>query len=132
LHYAKQQYADADKYLTIAREAAVKSGEIEKIVESSIYAGKTLSVTNKEEQAYSSLLNAALISTRFNLTKFNWEALYELGIYHYTHNKQDSAINYFKRAVELVEKTPTIYMAVKMQRKNMLRMKRRLTCTASW
>lgn len=104
LYYTINQYNNAEKYLTSTKEIGVKNNETERIVESSIYLGKTYSALTKNEQAYNNLITAANISTQFNITKLNWEALYELGLYHYNNNKPDSAITYFKKAVELVEK----------------------------
>lgn len=104
LYYGKQQYTNAEKYLSLAKETSLKSREVEHIVESSMYAGKTALALNKKLDAYANLLTASLISTKYNLSKFNWETQYEMGIYHYQNNNADSAIKYLKNAVDLVEK----------------------------
>ena len=101
LYYEKKQYAEAEKYLSLAKEIAFKTGEVEKIVEASVYAGKTALADNKKSDAYNNLVTAAAISNKYNLTKFNWESEYELGLYHFQNNQADSAIIYFKNAVDL-------------------------------
>lgn len=103
LYYSKGQYAEAEKYLKISKDLAVKTGEIEKIVEASMYAGKTALAMNNKKDSYANLSAAASTSAKYMLSKFDWETQYELALYHYQNNANDSAIVHFKEAVTLVE-----------------------------
>ncbi|MCX6206277.1 MAG: CHAT domain-containing protein [Bacteroidetes bacterium] len=103
LYYSKGQYAEAEKYLKISKDLAIKTGEIERIVEASMYAGKTALAMNNKKDSYANLSAAANTSAKYTLSKFDWETQYELALYHYQNNANDSAIVHFKEAVTLVE-----------------------------
>ncbi len=103
LYYSKKQFSEAEKYLKLSKELSVKTGEIERIVEASMYAGKTALALNNSKESYLNLSAAVTTSAKYKISKFDWETQYELALYHYQNNATDSAILHFKEAVALVE-----------------------------
>lgn len=94
---------EALAYFTYAREYAAASGEQEKLVEALIHLGKINTMQGNDEPAMKNLRNAVLLGNTFK-TINGWNALYELGLLFYNQKKFDSAVAYFKQAVELLDK----------------------------
>ena len=90
-------------YFTYAREYAAASGEQEKLIEAIVHLGKINTLQGNTDSATKNLRNAVLLANTHK-TINGWNALYEFGLLLYNQKKFDSAIVYFKQAVELLDK----------------------------
>lgn len=97
----------AVKYLRIAEEYANKSGEKLQLAESSLYLGKSLTNNQNEKEGISYLAKAASVSDTYNFNQLAWQSLYEIGLIHYNKREYDSSVVYFKKAIDIVEKSAT-------------------------
>lgn len=103
LYYEMNKLPLSEKYLLEAFALAQKSNESDLFINTGMYLGKLYTATNqpaKAEEYYRKTLQ--FISTIDN-SKYTWMAYYEYGLNQYNQNKMDTAVVYFKKAVEIVE-----------------------------
>ena len=103
VEYERKNYVPALNYLKEANEYGILSREREKIIESSLYLGRVYLKLNNREQGTAFLQKCVDESAKYNIVKFNWEALYDLGVLNYEQQKYDSSVFYFKQAINIVE-----------------------------
>ncbi len=103
VEYEKKNYPMALTYLLEANEYGILSREREKIIESSLYLGRVYLKLNNQEKGVSYLQKCVSESKKYNIVKFNWEALYDLGVIYYTQQKYDSSVVFFNQAITIVE-----------------------------
>ncbi|MCZ2224845.1 MAG: CHAT domain-containing protein, partial [Chitinophagales bacterium] len=103
LYYDLKKYDLSEKYLLESFSLAQKSNETDLYINSGMYLGKLYTAKNdskKAEEYYRKTID--FIKTIDN-SKYTWMAYYEYGLNQYNLNKLDSAVVYFKKAVEIVE-----------------------------
>lgn len=99
----EKSLSEAASYYSYAREYALKSGEKDKLIEALTSLGRIKSQENKPDSAASDLRMAANYASRYKTAR-GWEAYYELGLLLYNKDQFDSAIVYFRKAVEQLDK----------------------------
>ncbi len=105
LYYDLKKLDLSEKYLLEGFSLAQQSNETDLYINSGMYLGKLYTSTNnanKAEQYYRKTID--FIKTIDN-SKYTWMAYYEYGLNQYNLNKLDSAVAYFKKAVEIVEES---------------------------
>ena len=103
LYYETKQTDKSIEYFEYAAEYANSSGEKEKAIEALTFLGQINKDKGKTENAETDFKKAAVIVTEYKIA-LGWEPFYQLGFLYYTQNKFDSALVYFKKAVELLDK----------------------------
>ncbi|MGB3008678.1 MAG: CHAT domain-containing protein, partial [Chitinophagaceae bacterium] len=94
---------EAGFYFNYARDFAVASGEKDKMIEALISLGRINSTEGKIDSAENNFRRAAGFVSEYK-TGSGWNAYYELGLLFYNQQIFDSAIVYFRQAVELLDK----------------------------
>ncbi|MFZ1371118.1 MAG: CHAT domain-containing protein [Ferruginibacter sp.] len=103
LYYETKQTDKSISYFDYAAEYANSSGEKEKAIEALTYLGQINKDRGKTENAENDFRKAVNIVIEYHIT-LGWEPFYQLGQLFYAQNKYDSALQYFKKAVELLDK----------------------------
>jgi len=103
LYYETKQTDKSVDYFIYAAEYANSSGEKEKAIEALNFLGQINKDKGKTENAENDFKKATAIVTTYKIA-LGWEPFYQLGLLYYTQNKFDSALRYFKNAVELLDK----------------------------
>ena len=103
LYYETKQPDKAFDYFTAASAYANSSGEKEAAIEAFNYLGLINKEKGKTEDAEADFRNAVTLVSNYKIAG-GWEPNYQLGLLFFTQNKFDSAIMYFKKAVELLDK----------------------------
>ncbi len=105
VEFERANYTQALAYFKEANEYGEISKESENIIESSLYLGRCYLKLNNKEKGNEYLRKCVAVSARFNIVKYNWEALYDLGMTYFSVQHYDSAIIYFKQAIGIVEES---------------------------
>jgi CHAT domain-containing protein len=103
LYYETNQAEKAVDYFNYASQYANSSGEKESAIEAFNYLGLINKENGRMENAENNFRNAVNMVSAYKLAG-GWEPFYQLGVLFFTQNKYDSAIQYFKKAVELLDK----------------------------
>jgi len=103
LYYETKKTDKSIDYFLYAAEYANSSGEKEKAIEALNFLGQINKDKGKTEDAEDDFRKAIAITIEYKIA-LGWEPFYQLGLLFYTKNKYDSAIQYFKKAVELLNK----------------------------
>ena len=103
LYVEEQNLPEANAYLAYSRDMASSSGEKDKLVDALTWLGKINAQQHQADSAFQNYRTAVRIVKQFNIGS-GWEANYQLGLLFYEQQKFDSAIVYFKQAVELLDK----------------------------
>ena len=103
LYYETKQTDKSISYFDYAAEYANSSGEKEKAIEALTYLGQINKDRGKTENAENDFRKAGNIVIEYHIT-LGWEPFYQLGLLFYSQNKYDSALQYFKKAVALLDK----------------------------
>ena len=90
-------------YFRYAKEYAVASGEQDKMIDAMVNMGKIDMAKGNTDAAEISLRNAVTLVNIYK-TGNGWEAAYQLGLLFYNRQQYDSAIIYFKQAIEGLDK----------------------------
>ncbi len=99
----ENKLTEAASYFSYAKEYAEASGEQEKMIDALINLSRISIKERRTEAAKISLLQSVALTGRYKIVTA-WESYYELGLLYFNEQRSDSAIHYFKRAVELLEK----------------------------
>lgn len=94
----------ASEYFLYAKEYAAASGEQDKLIEALISLGRIYSKVNKLDMAKESLQQSVALTRKYKIISA-WDSYYELGLLYYNQQQSDSAIVYFKQAVDLLDKS---------------------------
>jgi CHAT domain-containing protein len=103
LYYDLKKYELAEKYLLEGFAFAQKSNETDLYINSGMYLGKLYVALNQPAKAEEYYKKTVDFLKTIDHSKYTWMALYEYGLNFYNNKKYDSAIAYFKQAVEIVE-----------------------------
>jgi CHAT domain-containing protein len=103
LYIEKQKYSDAEKYLLESYKNNLLSNETDLVIQGAMYLGRLYNLTNNNSKAEKYYKEAVDYTKTINNSKYTWRALYEYGLNFYNNQKFDSAVVYFKQAVEIVE-----------------------------
>ncbi|MEQ1676065.1 MAG: CHAT domain-containing protein [Chitinophagaceae bacterium] len=103
IYLNENKLKEAAAYYGYAKEYAQESGEQEKMIDALTNLGRISARENKMEAAKASLYQSVALTRRYQIA-IGWESYYELGLVFYNEQKADSAIVYFKQAVELLDK----------------------------
>ena len=103
LYYAEKQLSRSAEYFRFAVEIAKSSNEVEKIIEAQTFLGQINKDLDKKDSAEYNFRQALTFVKEYRITT-GWDTYYQLGLLFYVQNKIDSALTYFKEAVELLEK----------------------------
>jgi CHAT domain-containing protein len=103
LYYDLKKYELAEKYLLEGFAFAQKSNETDLYINSGMYLGKLYVTLNQPAKAEEYYRKTVDFLKTIDHSKYTWMALYEYGLNFYNNKKYDSAIVYFKQAVEIVE-----------------------------
>lgn len=103
LYYETKQTDKSISYFEYAAEYANSSGEKETSIGALTFLGQVNKDKGKTENAEKNFRKAVDIVTTYKIA-LGWEPFYQLGLLYYTQNKFDSALRYFKNAVELLDK----------------------------
>ncbi|GMV77023.1 MAG: hypothetical protein AMXMBFR79_01590 [Chitinophagaceae bacterium] len=102
VYYDTKKYAESEKYLNEGLAIATNMNLSENIVGAELYLGKLYTAQNNFSKA-AVHYQKAIYSKNSIESKYAWELRYEYGLNFYNQNQLDSAIVFFKQAVELVE-----------------------------
>ena len=103
IYYETKQWLRSADYFIYAVEIANKGGEVEKIIEALTFLGQINNDLEKKDSAENNFRKAITVVKEYRVTS-GWAPYYQLGLLFYTQNKFDSALIYFKEAVELLDK----------------------------
>lgn len=103
LFLQENKLAQATEYYSFAKEYALVSGERDKMIDALINLGRIAVREKKEDAAKASLQESVRLAKQYKIAGA-WESYYELGLLFYNQQQADSAIVYFKQAVELLDK----------------------------
>lgn len=103
IYYEEKALPQATEYYTYARNYAMASGEQEKMIGALTGLARVYNLDKKPEEARSSLLQSVELTRRYHIISA-WEPYYELGLFYYNNQQPDSAIAYFRQAVDLLDK----------------------------
>jgi CHAT domain-containing protein len=103
LYYDLKKYELAEKYLLEGFSLAEKSNETDLYINSGMYLGKLYVTLNQPAKAEKYYRKTVDFLKTIDHSKYTWMALYEYGLNFYNNKNYDSAIVYFKQAVEIVE-----------------------------
>lgn len=103
LYYETKKADKALPYFEYAAEYANSSGEKEKAIEAFNYLGQINKDKGKTQEAKNDFAQATKIVEDYKIVS-GWEPYYQLGLLYFTQNSFDSAVNYFKKAVTLLNK----------------------------
>lgn len=93
----------ATEYYSYARDYAAASGEQEKLIEALINLSRIYILQNNTATARASLQQSVALTRQYRIISA-WQSCYELGLLYYNQQVSDSAVHYFKQAVELLDK----------------------------
>ncbi|MBX2932184.1 MAG: CHAT domain-containing protein [Chitinophagaceae bacterium] len=103
LYYELKKYDVSEKYLLEGFALAEKSNEADLYINSGMYLGKLYTILNQPTKAEEYFRKTINFTKTIDNSKYTWMALYEYGLNQYNQNKMDTAIVYFKQAVEIIE-----------------------------
>lgn len=103
LYYETKQTDKALDYFNYAFEYANNSGEKEAAIEALKYLGQINNDQGKTANAETDFRKAVELISTYKIAT-GWEPCYQLGLLLFKQNKFDSAITYFKMAVDLLNK----------------------------
>ena len=103
LYFEQNKPEKAIAHFRYALDYGNSSGEIEKSIEALKYLGMISLNNNRIDEAEKQLRQSLALVERFR-TGIGWESYYELGMLYFNQQKTDSAIKYYKGAIELLEK----------------------------
>jgi|GEM_PF-1189240 len=103
LYYDLKKYELAEKYLLEGFAMAQKSNETDLYINSGMYLGKLYVALNQPVKAQEYYRKTVDFLKTIDHSNYTWMALYEYGLNFYNNKQHDSAIVYFKKAVEIVE-----------------------------
>lgn len=103
LEYDRKNYTQALTYLNESSQYGNLSNEREKTIEAALYLGRTYMKLNNTAKGVEYLQKCVDESARYNIVKYNWEALYDLGTFFFERQKFDSSVIYYKQAIKIIE-----------------------------
>lgn len=103
LYHDLKRFDLAEKYLLEGFSLAEKSNETDLYINSGMYLGKLYTALNQPAKAQEYYKKTVDFLKTIDHSKYTWMALYEYGLNFYNNRNYDSAITYFKKAVEIVE-----------------------------
>ncbi|MEO7306233.1 MAG: CHAT domain-containing protein [Ferruginibacter sp.] len=103
LYYETKQTDKSIGYFEYAAQYANSSGEKEKAIDAFTFLGQINKDKGKTESAENDFRKATAIVSEYKIA-LGWEPFYQLGLLYYAQNKFDSSLQYFKKAVELLDK----------------------------
>lgn len=103
IYYDLGDMANASKYNQQAYDLSIKSGAAEEMIDAMIYMGKIDAHRGRMDLAEKHIRASLVKGDSLGLKGTGWEAYYELGMVFYAQKRYDSAITYFRSAVDIVE-----------------------------
>jgi CHAT domain-containing protein len=103
LYYDLKKYELSEKYLLEGFALAQKSNETDLYINSGMYLGKLYAALNQPQKSQEYFGKTVAFIKTIDNSKYTWMALYEYGLSLYNNKQLDSAVVYFKKAVEIVE-----------------------------
>lgn len=103
IYFEDNNLKKAAEYFTYARDYARSSGEQEKLINALVSLSRIYVKENKSATARDALQESVLLTQKYKLISA-WQSYYELGLLHYNESRPDSAITYFRQAVEMLDK----------------------------
>lgn len=104
IYLEEKNATEALNYYTYARDYAISSGEQEKLADALLNLARVSELQNDLTGKQQALNRSIEVSRKYRLYN-GWEALYEYGLHFYNLQQADSAIRYFREAVELLDRS---------------------------
>jgi len=104
VYLAQKKFEEAKNLYTNALNYALASREREKVIETLTGLGRINNQTKKIDDAEKIFRQAVSVVEEMN-GGTGWECYYELGLIYFNRSKFDSTANYFKKAVDLLDKS---------------------------
>ena len=106
IYFKENKTGEATGYLNYAKDFAIASGEKEKMINALVELGRVYVKDNKTDSAEYSLRKSVDLTGKYKIAA-GWIPYYELALVFYNQSRFDSAIVYFKQAVENLDKDVT-------------------------
>src|SRR5258706_842923 len=104
IYFDQKKLTTAKEKFSLSFDHARASGEKDKMIEALTWLGRTNTSTNNATTAERNFRDAISIAEGLNTTK-GWDSYYEMGLLYFDNNRHDSAVYYFRKAVDLLEKS---------------------------